>query len=310
LLLGPGDDAALWRPRAGFDTALTCDALVEGVHFDLKLISPWELGARTAAASLSDLAAMGAQPRAALLSLSLPARLARGAFFEAFNDGANAWLSAFGATMAGGDLCASPGPVFADLSLLGEVERGRALLRSGARPGDLLYCTGTLGDSAAGLAALRSPRRVAASARVWLAKRHLTPVPRVPAGRLLATRRWAHACIDISDGLSSEAWHLSRESGVLIEISAAAVPISAAARAAASAFRRDPLEWALGGGEDYELLFSSPPGLAAKIERELPRLTGVSATCVGRVRRGKGVLLVGSGRARRLPESGFDHFKG
>ncbi|HTB33687.1 MAG TPA: thiamine-phosphate kinase, partial [bacterium] len=262
LVLGPGDDAALWRPRPGCEAALSCDLLAEGVHFSLETTGPWELGARAAAVNLSDLAAMGAQPRLFLASLALPKRKDLGeAWLKAFHAGLHAWMGAFGAEPAGGDLSGSRNDLFIDVTVLGEVELGQALRRSAARPGDAVFVSGPLGGSAAGLALLLRPaleRRVGPGAAVLLKRRHLLPMPRVLAGRWLLQEKAARACIDISDGLASEAWHLSRESGVALSLDLDALPLAPGVEALARLLRRDPLDFALNGGEDYELLFTVP----------------------------------------------------
>lgn len=310
LLLGPGDDAALWQPKAGFQTALTSDLLAEGVHFDLARFEPWELGARTAAVNLSDLAAMGAQPRAFLVSVALPPKRGLGAaWLEAFHSGLHAWSRAFGAEPAGGDLSASKAGLFIDATFLGEVEEGRALRRSGAQPGDWVLCTGSLGDSAAGLRLLqgaRSIKGVHPSDRMVLEKRHKTPVPRVLAGRWLSRHRAANACIDISDGLGSEAAHLAQESGVRIEVNAAYLPQSPSCLSVAAALKGDPLAWALGGGEDYELLFTAPPKIARQLSVDLPEHCGCAVSVIGEVKRGEGAWLQ-EGRRRRPLKAGYEH---
>lgn len=309
-MLGPGDDAALWQPKAGFHTVLTSDLLVEGVHFDLARFQPWELGARTAAANLSDLAAMGAHPRAFLVSIALPPKRGLGAaWLEAFHTGLHAWARAFGAVPAGGDLSASKAGLFIDATFIGEVERGKALRRSGAKPGDWVLCTGSLGDSAAGLRLMQNVRAAKAvhpSDRMVLEKRHKTPVPRVLAGRWLLRHGAANACIDISDGLGSEAAHLAMESGVRIEIDAAYLPQSASCLSAASALKQDPLAWALSGGEDYELLFTAPPKLARQLIVDLPEHCGCAVSVIGEVSKGKGAWLQ-QGRRKRPLKAGYEH---
>jgi thiamine-monophosphate kinase len=305
LRLGIGDDAAILRPTPGFETLLTSDLLIEKVHFDLRTTSPWELGAKAVAASLSDIAAMGGLPRAFLVSLAVPRR--RGiakAFFESLYSGMRAWGSSFGADLAGGDTSHSPSGLMIDILMLGEVEKKRALLRSGAKPGDLVFCTGTPGDSAAGLAVLQKKlKRPDKGAAALMVKRHLSPVPRCLAGRFLSTHRAASACIDVSDGLSSELHHLARESGVAIDIDADAVPLSAAARALSP----KALDWALRGGEDYELLFTAPPSKFALLQKNFSRQTGVQLSQIGRVKRGRGVRMRAKGKWRALPDKGYDH---
>lgn len=305
--LSLGDDAAIFSPARGFESLLTCDLLVEKVHFDLKTISPWELGAKSLAASLSDLAAMGGIPRGFLISLSIPKRAGLGAaFFDSFYSGLQAWAGAFGCQLMGGDTTKSPGPLVIDIMALGEVERGRALLRSTLRPGDLVCVTGTLGDSAAGLMTLqRRAKGLSKGAKILLQKRHKTPLPKVLVGRYLLRHRLASACIDVSDGLASEAGHLARESGVRVEIEGEAVPLSASARLAAKVFGKSPLQWALHGGEDYELLFGLPLKRLKQMEKFADQ-TGSSFHVIGRARRGKGAWIRQAGRLRPL-KGGYEH---
>ncbi|MES2202396.1 MAG: thiamine-phosphate kinase [candidate division FCPU426 bacterium] len=305
---GLGDDAALFKPTQGCEQLLTCDLLVEKVHFDLKTIAPWELGAKAVAASLSDVAAMGGRPRAFLVSLGMPKRKGLSTdFFKSLYAGMEAWSSSFGAKLAGGDTSSSPGPLFIDIFMLGEVEQGRALTRSGARPGDLICCTGTLGDSAAGLAALKHKRGVPKDAAALAIKRHRLPVPRVLAGRFLVTKRAASSCIDVSDGLASELAHLAEESGVGMDIEATAVPLSGVCIRVAEALKTDPLQWALHGGEDYELLFTVKPSKMAMLQHEFGRLTGSGLHVLGRVRKGKGVRMRVNKKWRKLGSGGYEH---
>jgi thiamine-monophosphate kinase len=307
LRLGIGDDTAVFRPKAGFESLLTCDLLVEDVHFTLESTSPWELGAKSVGASLSDIASMGGLPRAYLVSLAIPKRkrLPR-SFFKSLYDGMQAWAGAFGASLAGGDTSASSGPLLIDVMMLGEVEQGRAILRSGARPGDLVFCSGTLGDSAAGLALLQgeiSRKRLSPAASLQLIKRHRLPNPRCLAGRFLLEKRLASSCIDISDGLSSELHHLAKESAVAIDIEAESIPMSAPARS----LSRKSLDWALSGGEDYELLFTAPPSKLAFLEKNFSRVADCRLSCIGRVKKGSGVRIHKDGRWKTLRDSGYEH---
>jgi thiamine-monophosphate kinase len=283
--------------------------LAEGVHFTRRHFDPWTLGARAAAANLSDLAAMGALPRAFLVSLALPRGLGR-AWVADFHKGLHAWMAAFGAVPAGGDLSASQAGVFVDVTAVGEVERGRALRRSGARAGDLLYVSGPLGGSAAGLALLqkRVPARdLAPGERVGLIKRHRLPVPRVLAGRWLLLERAANAAIDVSDGLASELWHLSRESGLRVDLDLEAVPLAPGSAAVAQALGLPAWGLALRGGEDYELLFAVPPHKAALVERKLEHDTGCRPTRIGRFGRGRGVRAHDGRRWRAVEDEGYEH---
>jgi thiamine-monophosphate kinase len=314
LKLGLGDDAAIFKPTPGFESLLSCDLLIENVHFDLKCSSPWELGAKAVAASLSDIAAMGGIPRLYLVSLGIPKHPALSPqFFDALYSGMRAWSESFGAYLAGGDSTATRGPLVIDIFILGEIEKGRALLRSGARPGDLVYCSGHPGDAAAGLACLRQKKILKTSNAVQrgaaslVVKRHLLPVPRCIAGRFLSTRRAASACIDISDGLASELHHLATESKVAIDIEAEAIPLSASAWLVAKALRKDPLEWALSGGEDYELLVTVAPSKQRLLEREFSRMTGSNLTLIGRVKPGRAVRIRRKAAWKLLPDNGYEH---
>jgi len=314
LILGPGDDAALWRPSPRCEAALTCDLLIEGVHFDLRRSGPWELGARAAAVNLSDLAAMGAQPRVFLASLAIPRRpnLDR-EWVQAFHAGLHAWMQAFGAEPAGGDLSSSNSSLFIDVTVLGEVEQGRALRRSGAKPGDAVYVSGPLGGSAAGLVLAGRKARIPgldAGSRALLEKRHTLPVPKVLAGRWLLQERAATACIDISDGLASEAWHLSRESGVALELVAEAVPLPTGLNAVARSLGRRPLDMALHGGEDYELLFTVPKRAIGLVEAKMAHYTSCTPHRIGTVVAGKGVRLRQGKAIKPLRDGGYEHFRG
>jgi thiamine-monophosphate kinase len=202
-----------------------------------------------------------------------------------------------------------------DIFMLGEVEKGKALLRSGAKPGDYICCTGQLGDSAAGLALLQrkaaaggaAQGAVLASAKALLLKRHRLPVPRVLAGRYLLKEKAATACIDVSDGLASELRHLADESGVGMDIDAAAVPLSASALLAAKALKTRALDWALNGGEDYELLFTVRPSKMKLLAYQFGRMTGASFHVLGKVRRGRGVRMKSGKRWKLLNQGGYEH---
>jgi thiamine-monophosphate kinase len=314
--LGIGDDCALLSARAGEELAVTTDLSIAGRHFRLDWHTPEVVGHRALARGLSDLAAMGARPVAAFLSLGLPPELVQetktrstaassSAWVNRFYDGFLALAEAYKSPLAGGDLAESPVAV-ADVVLIGAVRRGRALLRSGARPGDLLYVTGKLGGAAAGLAqltelagkagawpgSLRIPSRMEAAL-----KPHLYPQPRVAQGLWLARRGLATAALDLSDGLSTDLHHLCEESGVAAEVDAAALPLHPGAT----------LDQALHGGEDYELLFTARP------EAHVPRaIAGVPVTrigCVLRKRAGKPVVaLVSAQGVQPIEPRGWQHF--
>jgi thiamine-monophosphate kinase len=323
LALGIGDDCALLRLRPDEELAVTTDLSIDERHFRLAWHPPESVGHRALARGLSDLAAMGARPVAAFLSLGLPADLVPGArtgrgreaWVARFLEGLLALARAHGVPLAGGDLAESPIAV-ADIVLTGAVRRERALLRSGARPGDALYVTGSLGGAAAGLRLLeelaaqgskrgRDPKtnkrptvsmRIPAKLATALAA-HLYPQPRVAQGLALVRRGLASAAIDLSDGLSTDLHHLCEESDVAAEVDADALPIADGAT----------LEDALHGGEDYELLFAASEGT------RMPRaLAGVPVTRIGRVmrrrRNGPAVMLLGADGKRVLEARGWEHF--
>jgi thiamine-monophosphate kinase len=307
LRLGIGDDCALLGLKPGEEAAVTTDLSIAGRHFRLDWHPPESVGHRTLARGLSDLAAMGARPVAAFLSLGLPSELTRARrgqkpWVERFYDGLLALAEAYETPLAGGDLSESP-VALADIVLVGAVRRGRALLRSGARAGDLLYVTGRLGGAAAGLALLAAaegkPRRAKMADAETPLGPHLYPQPRIAQGQALARRGLATACMDLSDGLSVDLPRLCAESGVAAEIEAELVPV----------FPGAALEQALHGGEDYELLFTVSAGT------RMPRaIDGVPVTRIGRIlatRKGRAtVTLVNAGRKSPLAARGWEHFTG
>jgi thiamine-monophosphate kinase len=292
LQIGIGDDCAVLRPRRGRDLTVTTDLSLENVHFRRNWHPPASVGHRCLARGLSDLAAMGAQPEAAFLSLALPPKL-RNEWLESFFDGFLTLADSYGVPLAGGDLAQSS-TVAADIVLVGSTRKNQALLRSGARAGDILYVTGTLGGSAAEFAAL-ARRPAAFRTADEVGHPHLYPIPRIAAGQKLV--RLATAVIDVSDGLSTDLHHLCEESGLAAEVDVHALPIDA----------RATLEQALHGGEDYELLFTASP------RTRLPlHLGGVAVHAIGRMkkrsRRPQVELLDGRSRSALLAQ-GWDHFR-
>jgi thiamine-monophosphate kinase len=277
LVRGMGDDCAILRPGPREDMVFTSDFVLEGRHFDRETHTPAEVGHKALARSLSDLAAMGSEPVFCLVSLAVPPELAA-RWVKAFYGGLLALASEYRITLAGGDLARFE-KVLVDVICCGRVPRGKALLRSGARSGDKLYVTGELGASAHGFATRHG--------KSW--RRHLRPEPRVEAG--IALRRLGvSACMDISDGLSLDLLRLCRESNVSAELDST-IPVAPGAT----------LEEALHGGEDYELLFTTPP------QKRIPqRVAQLAVTQIGRITSGKPGLVRLHGRP--LKPGGFDHF--
>ena len=314
--LGMGDDCAVLRPPRGHEVLVTTDFTLETVHFRRNWHPPESVGHRCLARGLSDLAAMGAQPLAAFLSLALPVELVRSrrgqpAWRDRFLRGFFSLAEKYGVPLAGGDTAQSPVPrgdraglALADIVLVGSALRSRALLRSGARAGDRIYVTGHLGGAAAELMRLAaSPRHFRGCTQVAGAHPHLFPEPRLAVGAWLLRHRRATAAIDISDGLSTDLDHLCEESGLSAVVEAAAIPIHPLAQ---------NLHQALHGGEDYELLFT-----ASKEVRVPRRIAGVAVACIGEMRprrsRGPRVLLAeefdGRRHQRPLAAVGWEHYK-
>lgn len=300
VVLGMGDDAALLDVPTGQRLVACTDSMVEGVHF-LPGTAPEDLGWKSLAVNLSDLAAMGAEPAWALLALTLPTADAR--FVERFADGFAELAHAHGVALVGGDT--TQGPLSVTVTALGTLPIGESLPRSGACADDAIFVTGTLGDAAGALRMMRGPDRHASSGvPPAMAMRMHRPVPRVAAG--LALRGLANACIDVSDGLLADLGHVCATSGVGAELDMATLPLSAALRAAfdEAACR----EFALSGGDDYELCFTAPAQQQTEIETRLAG-AGCHATRIGRIVAGTGVrVLDANGNAIATPRAGWEHF--
>ncbi|MDO9026337.1 MAG: thiamine-phosphate kinase, partial [bacterium] len=259
VLLGIGDDAALFKLSPGKICAATTDTMVEGVHFDLSYTSFVDLGWKVMASNLSDIAAMGGDPMMALVTLALPAKTSVKQIDQLYA-GMQALAKKHGVVIAGGDIVKSR-ELSITLALLGECDPKNTGLRSGARPGDAVLVTGELGGSQAGLDLLKTKSR---NQKLKLARKHLRPEPRVAEAKLLASRFKLHGMIDISDGLASELHHLSKASKVGILIDQGALPVAEQAIVIGRMLGRDPQKYCLYGGEEYELLFTLPPAEAIK----------------------------------------------
>ena len=317
---GIGDDCAILRPPPNTEILVTTDFSLEGRHFRRDLHSPESIGHRCLARGLSDLAAMGATPLAAFLSLALPANLlatpAGRTWVKRFFNGLRTLANLHNVPLAGGDTSESPreasgdaattqGLILADIVLIGSATRGKALRRSGARPDDLLYVTGHLGGSAAELSSMLARPPHIARASATANHPHLFPQPRIETGQALLRRRLATACMDLSDGLSTDLAHLCKASSVSAEIDQTALPIHPLAK---KLLPEAALHATLHGGEDYELLFTAPPSV-----RMPATLAGVPITRIGsitRSRRGapQTTLLRPDGSRVPLKPAGWEHF--
>lgn len=331
VLTGIGDDAAALRVAPSAALLATTDMLIEKVHFDLAYTDFYSLGWKSAAVNLSDIAAMGGLPRFCLTSLAIPSRITAEQILD-FYSGFNGLLRTHRTVLAGGDTCASPDALVVSVTALGEAHRRMILTRAGAKPGDHIFVTGTLGDSAAGLELLRmrsaergvrkgrfafqrpEPSRQGRRGKGFssalhtpnseLVGRHLRPVPRVEWGRKIALSGCASALIDVSDGLSSDLGHVCEQSGLGAVVYSARIPLSAALRKSAGQLKKPPLHYALSGGEDYELLLTAPP---AKVKRL--RSLGVPMTEIGEIIRGRQLIVIDErGKKRPLRPTGYNHF--
>ena len=295
LVFGIGDDCAILRIPRGHAGLATSDFSLEGIHFRREWHPPDVVGHRCLVRGLSDIAAMGGEPIAAFLSLALPRKLPQ-RWVDEFLAGFFKLANRFNVPLAGGDTAQSPGGILAHIVVVGSVPKGQAILRHGARPGHLIYVSGTLGGAAATLDILRRhPQRKLRPADF---PTHFYPMPRVALGRVLRQKRLASAMIDVSDGLSTDLAHICEESGVGAEISAAAVPCGVDGDG-----RDIDLQFALHGGDDYELLFTAAPG------KHVPaRIAGVAITQIGRMTRGRSRLLDQNGARRKFLPHGWQHF--
>lgn len=304
--VGPGDDAAVIKPPRGVREVLTTDALVDGVHFDQAFVPAAAIGHRALAVNLSDLAAMGAEPRAVLLSLALPATLGVAAL-DGIIGGFLEHAAAHRASLVGGNITRTPGPLVINVTAIGTVKPRRTLVRNGARPGDEIYVTGTVGDAATGLAMLRASP-TAPTAESACVVRYLRPEPRVRAGLQLSHHEAASSCVDLSDGLADGLRQLARASGVGVEVDASALPVSNDARAWHQSAGTDWLATALGGGDDYELLFTVRPRHRGRLRGARRRIGELPITRIGVVTRGQDLTVRDAAGCHALPH-GFEHFR-
>jgi len=302
VVVGVGDDAAVLRPNAREDLVVTTDSLVEGVHFERRWLYGVNLGRRLAAVNLSDIAAMGAEARFALVSFTIP-RGTPQSFVEDIERGAVAMLARYGAQVVGGNVTSTRGPLVCDMTIIGACARGRAWKRD-ARAGDVIIVVGELGSAAAGVELLRSGKKGGA-----LVGAYTRPVPRLDVARALS-RAGVRGAIDISDGLSSDLIHLCESGKVGCEIHAHALPIGRGVRAFCHARGEDPAHWALHAGEDYALVLAVARGHAPEVCRILRR-TRVRSAIIGRFTRERGVyrIIETGSRVRLFRPGGWDHLK-
>jgi thiamine-monophosphate kinase len=308
VILGIGDDCAALDLNGADYLLWTVDTLVEGVHFNLDYTSLAQLGWKSLTVNLSDIAAMGGEPRQALLSLGWPpARDVRQAL--EFAAGLAQAAREYGVTVIGGDTVASPGGLIVTVSLTGRVPAAQMLRRAGAKIGDLIFVTGALGEAAAGLEILRQGLELAPDLQKPLLEAHLRPRPHLKAGRLLAQEGLATALIDISDGVATDLYHICQASGVGAFLSAAEVPVSSRVQEAGPQLGRDPIKLALTGGEDYLLLFTCPAATAERLAPAFSRAGLPAPLPLGRIVSGDRVTLQGPTGEVDISGRGYDHFR-
>lgn len=301
--LGIGDDAALWTSRKGYETVLTTDWLLEGTHFLRKAHPPDSVGWKSLARAASDIAAMGGEPRCCLISLALPGDCT-GRWLDQFLKGVARASCQLNCPLVGGDTTRQK-RILINVCVIGEVNEGKAVLRSGAKSGDIIFVSGMLGEAELGLTTLRKKKRVTEADRNLLQK-HLYPVPRIALGSWLAANSLATALMDLSDGLSSDLARLCKASGVGARILQERLPT------AGSAFTdrfhvKKRMQAALHGGDDYELLFCVKRSKVWKIPRSFG---GIKLTEIGEVTADRGIFLADSrGKQMNLKASGWDPFR-
>jgi thiamine-monophosphate kinase len=298
-----GDDAAVLEPTPGTMLVATTDLLLEDVHFRRRWAEPADIGWKALAVNVSDIAAMGGTPRWALVALACPEPKE----IEAFYEGALALCDAHGVAIVGGDTSASPGGWLVNVTLLGEAVA--PVLRSTARPGDLIAVTGTLGRSAAGLAVLErgtAPPGVSADLLAEMTDAHLRPHPRVTEARCLVSAGGLTAMMDVSDGLAADLARLVAESAVGAMVHVDRLPVSPGTRVVAAAIAQDALAWATGGGEDYELLVTCDPRAFERLRAALP--AGARLTAVGEITGDRGLRWIDADGREVAVAAGFEHF--
>lgn len=308
VIVGIGDDAAVLKiSKESKYQLFTTDMLIEGVHFDLSYTSPFQLGWKALSINISDIAAMGGIPTFALVSLGLK-KDAPVKFVEDIYQGIKRVAKRFSVDIVGGDTVSSS-RLTINISLLGEVERKNLILRRGAKPGDSIFVTGTLGDSAVGLAFLKRANHPLSITQKTI-RAHLTPLPRLKEARALAQTQKVSSMIDVSDGLSSDLIRIAEASKVGVKIYADKIPLSFASKKGSKLLKKEPLDFALYGGEDYELLFTVPKSQAGKLSSQFTKKVKTHLLLIGEIiPPEEGYQLLNyKGRTIRLKAGGYNHF--
>jgi thiamine-monophosphate kinase len=313
--LGLKDDAAILSCRAGHELVVTKDAIVEGIHFPVTKggaarasVTPSQIARKLVRTNLSDMAAMGAEPKYYLIAAFLNPSV-NDTWMKGFSAGLAADQKEFGITLIGGDTVKHSGDIAFSLTLLGEIKKGKSLKRKGAKAGDLVFVSGTLGDGALGLEVMNGKLKgLSVKSAEFLLKRYHVPNPRVALGRALANSGLVTAAMDVSDGLLADMGHICATSGVSAVLRQSEIPLSVAAK---EAFKMNSARWeqVCTGGDDYELLFTAPRRAQQKLEA-LARAAGVKITAIGEVKKGKPevTLLDAAGQNLVFSRGGYQHF--
>lgn len=306
---GIGDDCAELIPYSGENILVTTDTFLENVHFRLNFYSPYLLGKKLASINLSDIGAMGARPICAFLNCEIPSYLTTSKFWDPFLKGLIDRLYEFGAVLAGGDTVSTIGKYLGlTLTLIGSAPKGKVIYRSCAKEGDLIYTSGFLGDSAAGLSLLENKiMNIPRGVRRYLIKRHIDPFPQIPLGRLLA-EIGVNSLIDISDGIATDIAHICKESRVMAKIFIDRLPISRSLKVMAKKANKNPYTFALFGGEDYELIWTVAPKMAKEMEDKVCSILKRRPFKIGEITKGQGVIAIyPNGKKRDITFMGYEH---
>ncbi|GAG63104.1 unnamed protein product [marine sediment metagenome] len=311
VIAGVGDDVAVIKTKSEKYSLLTCDVLIEGTHFKRETITPYQLGKKAIAINVSDIAAKGGIPNQALISIGLT-KDTKVKYVEEIYRGIKEEAKKFNIDIVGGNTALSKDKIFVDIFLIGEIEPEFLLLRSGAKTGDKILVTGNLGDSSAGLEIIENlDFKFEEKIKIKLKQAHLNPCPRFVEGKIIAKSRLAHSMMDISDGLSSDLAKICEASGVGAIIWEDKIPISKETLAFAKSVKKSPLNFALHGGEDYELLLTSPPENANLIIQKIQGKTETKVSELGEIKDKEfGIKIVKTdGRIMPLNTYGWDHFR-
>jgi len=309
IIAGIGDDCAILRPLPDQDLIITTDTLVEGIHFHPDWMNYYQIGWRALAANLSDIAAMAGRPVGALLACSFPASRQK-SHFDQLIEGITALGKHYDCPLIGGDITRSKRGIFINITVIGLVSRDKAIRRGSAQVGDRVWVTGWLGEAKGGLEYHRQAPPLKPEQFSSTLRRFLQPTPRLEEAAFLVDKISLTSMIDLSDGLSSDLRHICRESGVGIEIYTSHLPISSSTKALADSLGARPVDWALHGGEDFELCFTSQETDMEPVVREFRERFGIPLTAIGRVIEGRELSLIDErGERHPLPPCGYQHFR-